>query len=154
MTINIVDAERILDKELSDAQVELLKSAREGVPFADADGRTLDALIDRGLVEVIPFSHPRAIKSINGVVPSEDGTKVLNLIDSRHWQDPTVNLQDPPEGPQDREFVEKSQEVPKGVEAYDSDIEYVVAEDDQPHGAEVTPDKDGKPKLDTNKKSK
>ena len=48
MAINIVDAEHILDKELSDAQVELLKSAREGVPFADVDGRTFDALLDRG----------------------------------------------------------------------------------------------------------
>lgn len=153
MAINIMDAQRLIDKELSDAQIELLLAAREGIPYYEAEGRTFDKLNELGLVTIVPFDHPRASNSINGVIPSEDGVKVLNELDNRKWADPNTSLSSDNEKTDDRKLLEKNQEVPKGVEAAEG-VEYITAVDDQPFGAEVAPDKDGKPKANAERDSK
>lgn len=96
MTINIFDATKLLDKVLGDDEIEFLLAARQGVALSEANDHTVKVMQEHGLIDIIPFDHPRAYNAIRGVVPSEDGVKVLNVIDDRKWADARNGLNSEP----------------------------------------------------------
>jgi len=80
---NIMDAEAFLDDELSDDQVDFLLAARAGVALHDVPDKVAQVLLEHRLIDIVPFDHPRATNAIKGVIPSERGNKILNVLDDR-----------------------------------------------------------------------
>jgi len=95
MVMNIVDAETFLDKMASD-DVDFLLAARQGIALTDIPDVTLKHLMDEDLVQIVPFDNPRATNAIKGVIVTENGTKVLNVIDSRRWAESEHPIWDQP----------------------------------------------------------
>ena len=96
MTINIFDATKLLDEVLGDDEIEFLLAARQGVALSEANDHTVKVMQEHNLIDIIPFDHPRAYNAIRGVVPSEDGVKVLNVIDDRKWADARTGISSEP----------------------------------------------------------
>ncbi len=105
-TINIVTAEKRIDKDLSDKDLDFILTARQGVALADVDQDQFRDLYEAGYLDVVNFSHPRALNSIKGVILSESGTKIANVLDNREWSKPEVNSTEPVY-PQRKENIEK-----------------------------------------------
>lgn len=82
---DIIEAERILDEDLTDEQIDFLVASRQGAALHDVDDKTFRNLSDRGFVQIVPFDHPRATNAILGVIPTDDGIKILNVLDDRKW---------------------------------------------------------------------
>ena len=124
--LNIIDAETLVDKELSKAEVDFILAAREGVALSDVDEDIFRDLYERELVEVINFSHPRARNSIKGVVVTEDGVKITNVIDSRAWAKAETHISQDPVEAEDNANVEtivKAQNLDKAKGAKREDID-------------------------------
>lgn len=97
MAFNELEAIKMIDEgKISDKEIKFLSSVRNGVAAEDVrDSKEFKELEDRGLVYRVPLSHPRANVSVDAVVPTEEGTTVLNLFDKRYREnagtDPDAN---------------------------------------------------------------
>lgn len=128
MALNIVDATNLLDNELTKDETNFLLAARQGVAVHDADDAILRHLIELDLVQIVPFDHPRATNAIVGVIPTESGTKILNILDSRKWDDPEAPVYDTPATPSEdnsamkatQDFAKKDEATTKGAIKKDS----------------------------------
>lgn len=88
MSFNAVDAAKMLtDKVLTDDEVKYFVSLRGGRPYLEIqDDEEYKTLIAMGLIQHIAFTHPRATLSIDGVIPTEEGMTLMNVIDQR-WRE-------------------------------------------------------------------
>lgn len=86
MAFNELEAAKMIDDgKLSDAEIKLLTRTRNGVAFDEVkDDKELNVLLDKGLVMLVNLSHPRADVVVEAVIPSDEGTTVLNLFDKRY----------------------------------------------------------------------
>lgn len=123
MSFTVVDAARLLDEKiLTDKEIEFLLRAREGLELSEVKDETayknLKAL---NLVQGMAFTHPRATKSIPGVVISEAGNTVTNEIDKRFREnsetpvEPYANADESVKKTVTREPVDR--EIPKTIES-------------------------------------
>jgi hypothetical protein len=85
MAFNELEAMKMIDEgKISDKEIQLLSRLRNGVSVAEVeDDDEFEKLEEKGLVQRIALSHPRADISVDAVVPSEEGTTTLNLFDKR-----------------------------------------------------------------------
>ena len=85
MAFNELEAMKMIDEEkISDKEIQLLSRLRNGVALAEVeDDKEFEGLEDKGLVQTIDLSHPRADVRVPAVIPTEEGTTVLNLFDKR-----------------------------------------------------------------------
>lgn len=85
MAFNELEAMKMLDEgKITDKEIQLLSRLRDGVAAQDVEEeKEFDALIDKGLVMRTPLSAPRARVTVDAVIPTEEGTTVLNLFDKR-----------------------------------------------------------------------
>lgn len=120
--LNIVEATDLIDNELTEEQTDFILAAREGIALSDVDEDIFRDLYDAGYLEVINFSHPRARNSIKGVVLSEDGVKITNVLDSRHWAEPETHISAEPVEPEDSDVVVKAQNTKKANNRKRDDI--------------------------------
>lgn len=88
MSFNAVDAAKMLtDKVLTDDEVRYFSAIRGGRPFLEIqDDEEYKTLMAMGLIQHIAFTHPRATLSIDGVIPTEEGVTLMNVIDQR-WRE-------------------------------------------------------------------
>jgi len=103
MAINIFKATELLDEVLGDDEVAFLLAARQGVALSEAETHTVKVMQEHGLIDILPFDHPRASNAILGVVPSEDGVKVLNVIDDRKWAEAANPISSEPAGSEEKD---------------------------------------------------
>lgn len=68
-------------KHMSDSAKEFLFQARAGIPMAEAHKSTLKSLEQDGPVRVANFENVRATNSIQGILTTEDGDKILQTIE-------------------------------------------------------------------------
>lgn len=113
MVMNIVEATDLLDNDLKDDEIDYLVAARQGFALDDVPDAILKTLIDHGLVDIVPFDHPRAVNAIKGVVVSEAGVKILNVIDNRRWNEELETLASPPVISENNEAIAKAQSTTK-----------------------------------------
>lgn len=85
MAFNELEAMKMIDKgDISDAEIKFLSRLRDGVAVSEVeDDKEFKNLEDRGLVERVSLSHPRARIHCEAVIPTEPGTTILNLFDKR-----------------------------------------------------------------------
>lgn len=90
MSFNELEVIKMIDEgKLSDDEIKTLSQTRNGLAaedWRDKDkklDKDMQELIDRGLVYVVPLSHPRASLTVDALVPTERGITVLNLFDKR-----------------------------------------------------------------------
>ena len=91
MAFNELEVIKMIDEgKLSDKEIKLLTEARNGLAAEDYRGndkvieKDMQGLIDRGLIYIVPLSHPRAELTVDALVPTERGITVLNLFDKRY----------------------------------------------------------------------
>ncbi len=77
--MNIIQAKHAL-AQMSDDEKLLLAQAERGVSVADVDADVLKSMHDKDYVKVVPYSHPQAGNAIPGLIPTEDGRKVLQAL--------------------------------------------------------------------------
>lgn len=116
MTINIFDATKLIDEVLGQDEIDFLLAARQGVALQDAEDHTMKVMKEHNLVDILPFDHPRAYNAILGVVPSEDGVKVLNVLDDRKWAEARNGINSEPAMP------EKTDEALVNAQSLDKDV--------------------------------
>ena len=87
MAFNELEVIKMIDEgKLSDKEIKLLTEARNGLAAEDYRGndkvieKDMQGLIDRGLIYIVPLSHPRAELTVDALVPTERGITVLNLV--------------------------------------------------------------------------
>ena len=90
--INIVEAEKLLDEELTDKQIDFLLAARQGMALHGVETSEFEKMAELELVQVMAYDNPRAMNAIKGVIPTENGVKVLSIIDNRHWNAPETPI--------------------------------------------------------------
>ena len=82
--MDIIAAEKVYT-DLTEKQIDLLKSARAGVPLVSVGKEVAqadyDALAAKELVAVVNFEHPRANTSLRAVILTDDGEKVMQHIE-------------------------------------------------------------------------
>jgi hypothetical protein len=85
MAFNELEAMKMIDEgKISDKEIQLLSRLRNGVSVAEVeDDEEFEKLEEKGLVQRINLSHPRADVVVEAVIPSEEGTTTLNLFDKR-----------------------------------------------------------------------
>ncbi len=93
-------------KNLSEVQIRTLRYARLGFGLGGSDERTVSALVERGLVRIAPFENARASNSIDGILTTEDGEKVLQTIDADEGVVVTKSLVDEDGGKTEQTEVE------------------------------------------------
>lgn len=105
MAFNAVTAAKMVDNgNINDEQIAFLLKCRNGVTYDEVkEDKVYENMKDRGFVQLLPLSHPRAFISIPAVVPTEDGVTVLNMLDQRFREAaatglPTGNGMVTPEG--------------------------------------------------------
>jgi hypothetical protein len=91
MPWNELEAIKMIDEgKITDDEIKILTQTRNGVAAEDHrdNDKNLDKdiqeLLDRGLLYIVPLSHPRASLTVDAIVPTEAGTTVLNLFDKRY----------------------------------------------------------------------
>lgn len=94
--MNVLEATDLLDNDLSKDEIEFLKIARRGIALYDVDKKVFNSVYDKGLVDTVSFQHVRADSGINGVVLTEEGIKIMNIIDQRYRERPDVSIAAPP----------------------------------------------------------
>lgn len=82
--------------KMSKDEAKFLLIARGGLALYDADDKMLDNMIEKGLVAVVGFTHVKASNPIQGIVLSEEGIKLMNIVDNRQWDTPTALISQPP----------------------------------------------------------
>lgn len=90
MAFNELEVIKMVDEgKLTDKEIKTLTAARNGLAaedYRDSNHKldaTMQSLIDRGLIYIVPLSHPRANLAVDALVPTERGITVLNLFDKR-----------------------------------------------------------------------
>jgi len=123
LTINIFQATELLDEVLGDDDIDFLLAARQGVALQDVEDHTMKVMKEHNLIDILPFDHPRASNAILGVVPSEDGVKVLNVLDDRKWAAATNSISSEPAMPEENdEAVLNAQSTAKDIAGTDGEI--------------------------------
>lgn len=86
MAFNELEAIRMIDNgDISDKEIQFLASLRHGKAKADVEkDASYQSLMDKGLAQLAALSHPRASVTVDAVIPTEEGTTVLNLFDKRY----------------------------------------------------------------------
>jgi len=123
LTINIFDATKLIDEVLGGDEIDFLLAARQGVALQDVEDHTMKVMKEHNLIDILPFDHPRASNAILGVVPSEDGVKVLNVLDDRKWAEARNGISSEPAMPEENdEAVLNAQSASKDIAGTDGEI--------------------------------
>lgn len=91
--LNVVTAGEVVDNDLTDDEIKFLYDVRNGIALDDVDGNVFNDLYLDGFVDVVDFTNIRASTAIKGVVLSEEGFKIMNVLEERERLKPKENIE-------------------------------------------------------------